>query len=1522
MQLAPLALRRLAASLAIWLALSASASAQEEPSGLLLARLHPELEVTDLAAGHAYWLHQKLTSAGLAVTAAPALPDTGPRGQQAIAALQAQARAAGAAALILPELRVEGGLLEVRLPLYEVSTGALIAAPRASAPLAEPGGACEETAARLLTQLGVPAGEIPTPTPPLLDELAASGRALRLLEASDLGSAWRELEGKLAPTSTRLREDIAARARNEETPRIERARVLALTGDAVDAWTLLAPEVTRGAEGPPPDPRALLAAGQAQLARSDGRAARNYLDQLLAIRPDDPELHLELGHAATLQGDLEAARAALARSAQLDPTSPLPLVMLAEVDAGDPRRQAQHLLEAGRREARRLNPRRAEHYFERAIDLDPETEQQTLRAIGAMNQRIGRPNQALAAFTAAREAGDADAVVFAGIGVAQRRLRQEAAEASLRRALSLDPKNPDALRELAELYTEKGRPKEAVRLLEQAVALEPDAAEPRRALAIALQASGDSAGALRVLGAPQAAGAGSADFRLAAQIHRAQGNLPAARDELHKALELSPHDPGLRSELASVLQAQGDAGGARQARQLAQLLDDGSGQANAETETAASNSEQGGLDFTSLVESFAVRFPDADRRRVAMLGLREPASWQRQLMDWALPRVPDRSGLENALKRDLGKRFLLIEPPADAPALQSALNDLYAFESKASVSSSAIANVVSAVGTDAVLVARLVRSPAPVANPKEVSTSCADPKRFEIEMRMLSGSFTEAPTILVDLECLPAGMERHGVWNLRAPFVYAAVLLLLLYPVIRGWGTIVVQIKLPARTKGFMRIRISSKPEKVQDQELEKQRRNAQAGRLARSLSSFSRYVKYMAGRETVFRWIPARKRGYVVTVRGPLEDAISGEVIGHFLEEQRVLVLRGQTAKLEYDFCPDECAVEVVVTRDGKAATGARAAVRGDLRSLRYAREGNAFLYLRPGQHLILVGHEDRACQRPIEIDNVKKALRVAVDLSDGADLAFEGCPGAVDPYLLGDFATTASMLEAAGHGTTAALLRAGLHRERGEHQRAASEFEAAGRLEEAAEMHASGSDFRESAELFERAGNFARAAETYRAGGDALAAARCYEAAYDYDAALECYDEAGDVPKVIDLLEKAGAYLEAGRRAHQLGDADRALRILQRVERRDTSYGEACVLMAELLVARGDAELAASKLEEAIQEAGGEDAPSALHERHAALLEQAGQRQQALDAYQALHRRDPARDDITERINTLRRGLESTPIAGGDATRLPAASPESRYELLAELGRGGMGVVYQARDKRLGRMVALKRLPESLRTNPTAVELFLREAQAAAMLNHRNIVTLFDAGEEDGVYFISMELLEGMPLNAILEKRGRLSTVDTARLGIQICSGLQYAHDRRIVHRDIKTANLFFTRERVVKIMDFGLAKTIEEVRRSSTMVGGTPYYMAPEQAAGEAVDNRTDLYALGVTFFRLVTGSLPFVEGDLIYHHRHTPAPDAREIEASIPERMAALLAKLLAKQPDQRCQSANEVASELQAMIPSR
>jgi serine/threonine-protein kinase len=218
--------------------------------------------------------------------------------------------------------------------------------------------------------------------------------------------------------------------------------------------------------------------------------------------------------------------------------------------------------------------------------------------------------------------------------------------------------------------------------------------------------------------------------------------------------------------------------------------------------------------------------------------------------------------------------------------------------------------------------------------------------------------------------------------------------------------------------------------------------------------------------------------------------------------------------------------------------------------------------------------------------------------------------------------------------------------------------------------------------------------------------------------------------------------------------------------------------------------------------------------------------------------------------------------------------------------------------------------------------VKLFLREAQAVAALNHPNIVTLYDADQDERGYFLTMEHLEGLPLHQLLRKHRRLVAKDAARIGFQVASGLQYAHERRIVHRDIKTANLFLTRERVVKIMDFGLAKVIEEVRRGSTVIGGTPYYMAPEQAAGEGVDHRVDLYAFGVTLFELVAGRVPFPEGDVAYHHRHTPAPDLRGEIAGVPDAFAELVATLLAKRPEDRPATTAEVGRRLHEIMTGR
>ncbi len=362
---------------------------------------------------------------------------------------------------------------------------------------------------------------------------------------------------------------------------------------------------------------------------------------------------------------------------------------------------------------------------------------------------------------------------------------------------------------------------------------------------------------------------------------------------------------------------------------------------------------------------------------------------------------------------------------------------------------------------------------------------------------------------------------------------------------------------------------------------------------------------------------------------------------------------------------------------------------------------------------------------------------------------------------------------------------------------------------------------------------------------------------------------------------------------------------------------------MLAEVFARREEFELAAQKAEEAMTAFGEESAPLEIHEQLGNLLESVGRLDAAVEIFEGIRKRDYQYPRVAEKIESLRAQLSEREQAGEASeflsqgvTKVRGEPPrESRYELIEEIGRGGMGVVYKARDRRLGRVVALKRLPDNLRDHPTAIELFLREARAVAALNHQNIVTLFDADQENDNYYITMELLEGFPFDAILKKRGQLIPRDVARLGVQVATGLQYAHEQRIVHRDIKTANLYFTKDRTVKIMDFGLAKMIEEVRRSTTVVGGTPYYMAPEQAAGESVDHRADLYAFGVTLFELLTGRVPFGKGDVLFHHRHTDPPDPRLHAENLPDPMVELVLRLMAKSPDDRYQTTAEVRSIL-------
>jgi len=226
---------------------------------------------------------------------------------------------------------------------------------------------------------------------------------------------------------------------------------------------------------------------------------------------------------------------------------------------------------------------------------------------------------------------------------------------------------------------------------------------------------------------------------------------------------------------------------------------------------------------------------------------------------------------------------------------------------------------------------------------------------------------------------------------------------------------------------------------------------------------------------------------------------------------------------------------------------------------------------------------------------------------------------------------------------------------------------------------------------------------------------------------------------------------------------------------------------------------------------------------------------------------------------------------------------------------------------------------LPESLKENPHAVTNFLREAKAAAKLNHPNIVTVYDCGEQDGRYYIAMEYVDGTTLKEILRRRGRISSSGILHVLVQMAEALAYAHEQKVVHRDIKPANAMWTRDKKAKLMDFGLAKVVEEVRNHTTAVAGTPYYMSPEQTLGKNIDHRTDIYSLGVALFEMAAGVVPFKEGNIPYHHVHTSPPNVLEVSPDLPKPLAAIIHKCLEKDPAKRFQSAREILAAVRGTL---
>ncbi|MGH9462591.1 MAG: protein kinase domain-containing protein, partial [Vicinamibacteria bacterium] len=484
-----------------------------------------------------------------------------------------------------------------------------------------------------------------------------------------------------------------------------------------------------------------------------------------------------------------------------------------------------------------------------------------------------------------------------------------------------------------------------------------------------------------------------------------------------------------------------------------------------------------------------------------------------------------------------------------------------------------------------------------------------------------------------------------------------------------------------------------------------------------------------------------------------------------------------------------------------------------------------------------------------------------------------------------------------------------------------AAECFLKAGDAIRAAELFENVREYVRAAECYQSAGAFANAADAAVRAGEKARAAAFFEKAQQFDRAAEMRAELGHFDLAAKFFAQSGRYFEAAQAAAKTEAEEETVSYLQQVAADDAQYQEATVQLARLFVRRGWTKLAVEKL---LMVLAGQDVRAdnlGLWDVLAKAYEAEGNLQKAADL---LHRIMAVQYDFNEvdkrharvleriteekkREDAVRTGSRPAPVSGGGETL-----NGNRYELKKMLGRGGMGAVHLAYDSLLKRHVAYKVLSSDLARSPEAREQLLEEARAAAALNHPNIITVFDIGFKGDQPFICMELLEGETYAALVRRKKRLEIPDVMHLLVSACQGLDHAHRRGIVHRDLKPSNLLLTTENRVKIVDFGLARLASGKEESeNNSMSGTPKYVSPEQARAQETDARSDIYSLGASVYELLIGRAPFTEGNLVMQHLYSPVPPLRNQRPEIPEPLEEIVLQCLAKNPNDRFQSAGEI-----------